>query len=214
MKLLFHQISNTNDIHFAKAINIYIESFPANERQPLSIVKKRIIEAKSNLFVGILNNEVICMALIWNFTTLEFALLDYMAVDKKYRNKKFGTDLFTFLSDKINSYNKYMIIEVENHLFGFNTEQRKKRINFYIRNGAYILNDIPYMLPSLNDTLPTEMILMMSPKYNKISINKLEIQKLIIQLYKELYGKTENDNLLNSILKKIPKKITFKNNII
>lgn len=213
-KLSFRQISNINDIHFVKAINIYNESFPSNEKQPLSLIKKRITETTSNLFVGLLNDEVTCMALLWDFKDLEFVLLDYMAVDKEHRNNKFGTSLFKFLSDTINSCNKYMIIEVENYLFGNNIELRKKRINFYLRNGAYALHEIPYMLPSLDDTLPTEMTLMISPRYQKDMIEFEKIEKLIKQLYRDLYGKTENDNLLLSILRNTPHKISQKNNII
>jgi ribosomal protein S18 acetylase RimI-like enzyme len=214
MKFFFHQISNTNDIHFEKAIKIYNESFPANERQPLFIIKKRIKEAKSKLFVGLLNNEVIGMALLWDFSDLEFVLLDYMAVDIEYRNNKFGTRLFKFLTNTVNACNKYMVIEVENYLFGNNKELRKKRINFYIKNGAYVLNEIPYILPSLDDTLPTEMLLMMSPKYENDMIGFEKVEKLIKRLYLDLYGKTENNSLLVSILKNTPNKISFNNKII
>jgi len=213
-ELSFHQILDINDIHFANAINIYNESFPSNEKQPISIIKKRITEASSNLFVGILNDKVVCMALLWNFIDLEFVLLDYMAVDKEYRNNKLGTRLFKFLTNTINNYNKFMVIEVENYLFGNNKVFRKKRINFYLRNGAYVLNEIPYILPSLDDTIPTEMILMISPKYEKDMIGYEKIEKLIKRIYIDLYGKTENDNLLVSILKNTPKKITLNNKII
>ena len=213
-RLSFRQILKISDIHFAKAINIYNESFPSNEKQPLSLIKKRITEKTSNLFVGLLNEEVICMALLWDFKDLEFVLLDYMAVDKEYRNNKFGASLFKFLTNTIESCNKYMIIEVEDYLFGNNKELRKKRINFYIRNGAYVLNEVPYMLPSLDDTIPTEMTLMISPRYQKDMIDFEKIEKLIKQLYSDLYGKTEKDNLLLSILKNTPHKISQKNNII
>jgi ribosomal protein S18 acetylase RimI-like enzyme len=213
-KLSFHQILDINDIHFANAINIYNESFPSNEKQPISLIKKRITDSKSNLFVGLLNEDVICMALLWDFKELEFVLLDYMAVAKEYRNNNFGTLLFKFLTNNVNKCKKYMIIEVENYLFGNNKDLRKKRINFYIRNGAYVLNEIPYMLPSLNNTVPTEMILMISPKYQKNMIEFEKIEKLIKQLYKDLYGKTENNNLLVSILKNTPDKISFNNKII
>ena len=213
-KLSFRQILNINDIHFENAIKIYNESFPSNEKQPLSLIKKRITETTSNLFVGLLNEEVICMALLWDFKDLEFILLDYMAVAKKYRNNKLGSSLFKFLTNTINTCNKYMIIEVENYLFGNNKELRKKRINFYIRNGAYVLDEAPYMLPSLDDTLPTEMKLMISPKYQKDIIGFEKIEKLIKRLYTDLYGKTENNNLLVSILKNIPNKISFNNKII
>jgi len=87
-KLSFRQISNINDIHFEKAITIYDESFPSNEKQPISLIKKRVTETTSSLFVGLLNNKVVCMALLWDFKDLEFMLLDYMAVDKEHRNNK------------------------------------------------------------------------------------------------------------------------------
>ena len=107
-----------------------------------------------------------------------------------------------------------MVIEVENHLFGVNKDLRKKRINFYIKNGAYVLNEVPYILPSLDDTETTEMLLMISPKYEKDMIEFDKIEPLIKRLYLDLYGKTENNNLLISILKNTPNQITFSNKII
>ena len=62
------------------------------------------------------------MALLWDFKELEFVLLDYMAVAKEYRNNNFGTLLFKFLTNNVNKCKKYMIIEVENYLFGKNKE--------------------------------------------------------------------------------------------
>ena len=137
-----------------------------------------------------------------------------MAVAQEYRNNKIGAILFKYLINSINTCNKYMVIEVEDYRFGNNKDQRKKRINFYIRNGAYVLNEIPYVLPSLDDTLPTEMILMISPKYQKEMIEFKNIEKLINRIFIDLYGKTKDNNLLVSILKNTPNKISFNNKII
>jgi GNAT superfamily N-acetyltransferase len=213
-KLSFRQISNINDIHFEKAITIYDESFPSNEKQPISLIKKRVTETTSSLFVGLLNNKVVCMALLWDFKDLEFMLLDYMAVDKEHRNNKIGTSFFEFLSDTVTTFNKYMIIEAENYLFGNHKELRKQRINFYIRNGAFILKEIPYILPSLDKTIATEMLLMISPRYQDDCMDFEKIEKLITYLYTNLYDKSENDALLISILKNTPRKISQNNTFI
>ncbi len=213
-KLSFHEIFDIKDIHFANAMNIYDEAFPSNEKQPLSLIKKRITESRSRLFVGLLNADVTCMALLWDFKDLEFVLLDYLAVAKEHRNNQFGTRLFNHLTKTINANKKYMVIEVENHLFGDNKDLRKKRINFYIKNGAYVLNEVPYMLPSLDGTLPTEMILMISPKYQNDIIEFDKMETLIKRLYLDLYEKTDDNSLLISILKNTPNKITFNNKII
>jgi hypothetical protein len=207
MGVEFHQIVNTEEDYFLQAIQIYEEAFPANEKQSLDLIKNRIIERKSKLVVGIINSEVVCMSLLWEFDSLDFVLLDYMAVSKNHRNNKLGTQLFQYLSNIIRGINKYMIIEVENHLFGNNSIERKRRINFYIQNGAYVLDNVNYILPSLDGTSPTEMLLMISPKYKSNYIDSELVKNLISRLYIELYKRNENDLVLIKMLKQLPNKI-------
>jgi hypothetical protein len=212
MGIGFHQIFSIEEDYFLQAIQIYEEAFPANEKQSLGIIKNRILEKKSKLIVGIINSEVVCMSLLWEFDSLDFVLLDYMAVSKNHRNKNLGTQLFQYLSRIIISINKFMIIEVENHLFGNNSIERKRRINFYIQNGAYVLENVNYILPSLNDTCGTDMLLMISPKYKSNFINSDLVKDLISRLYIELYNRNENDLVLIKMLKQIPKQIILNNN--
>lgn len=207
MGVEFHQIVNTEEDYFLQAIQIYEEAFPANEKQSLDLIKNRIIERKSKLVVGIINSEVVCMSLLWEFDSLDFVLLDYMAVSKNHRNNNLGTQLFQYLSNIIRGINKYMIIEVENHLFGNNSIERKRRINFYIQNGAYVLDNVNYILPSLDGTSPTEMLLMISPKYKSNYIDSELVKNLISRLYIELYKRNENDLVLIKMLKQLPNKI-------
>ena len=44
MEIIFSEIKDTNDIHFAEAIQIYNDSFPSNERHPLHVIKRRVDE--------------------------------------------------------------------------------------------------------------------------------------------------------------------------
>ncbi|MDT8417987.1 MAG: GNAT family N-acetyltransferase [Lutibacter sp.] len=212
--LIFQQILDTKDKYCDGAMLIYIEAFPPSERQPLAKISERIAAGKSQLFVGIIDKEVSCMALLWDFSNTDFTLLDYMAVAEKHQNKNFGSKLFQFLVDKVKSNHKFLLLEVENYLFGDNREQRKKRINFYLKNGSYLLGNVPYMLPALDNSLPLEMLLMISPKHKSTHLNKSEIEILIKRLYQEIYEKSENDVLLVSVLKKIPTKINLVNKMI
>ena len=214
MEIIFSEIKDTNDIHFAEAIQIYMESFPSNERQPLPVMKRRVEEGRSKLYVGFHQNEIACIAFLYHFNKSDFVFLDYMAVTEKFRNYKIGSRFFSFLIAKVVSAEKYLLLEVEDYLYGNNTEQRKKRINFYIRNGAYILKDTPYLLPSLDNTQPTEMSIMIAPKYKTARLEKKEIEIIFKLLYFELYEKTESDTLLHSILKSIPDQVTLVNEII
>ena len=214
MSLIFKQINSINSIYYDDAMLIYQEAFPPGELQPLSKISARITAGKSELFVGIIDEEVICMALLWDFSHSDFTLLDYMAVSERHRNHHFGGKFFNFLVDKVKSNHKFLLIEAENYLFGDNREQRKKRINFYLKNGSYLLDNVPYMLPSLDKSSPLEMLLMIAPKYKNMLLKKSEIENLIKRLYDEIYEKSENDELLVSVLKKIPDKITLTNKMI
>lgn len=151
------------------------------------------------------------MALLWDFSNTDFTLLDYMAVSEKHRNNHFGTKMFNFLVDKVKGNHKFLLLEVENYLFGNNREQRKKRVNFYLKNGSYLLDNVPYVLPSLDNLLPLEALLMIAPKYKSAHLKKSEIENLIKCLYLEIYEKSENDALLVSVLKNIPNKINLVN---
>jgi len=214
MEIIYSEISNTNDVHYAEAIQIYLDSFPPNERQPLQVLKRRISEGRSRLYVGHHRDEIVCIAFMYHFNTSDFVYLDYMAVIEKFRDHYIGSSFFSFLLEKAVSANKYLLLEVENYLFGNNTSQRIKRINFYIRNGAYILQDTPYVLPSLDGTLPTEMSIMIAPKYKTDHLEKPDIEIIFKLLYYELYEKNEDDALLHSIIRKIPEKVHFTNEII
>jgi hypothetical protein len=214
MEIYYTEIANTNDFRFVDAVQIYIDSFPPNERQPLPVLKRRIEEGRSKLYVGFHREEIVCIAFMYHFNTSDFVFLDYMAVIEKFRDHKIGSSFFSFLLEKVVSAKKYLLLEVENYLFGNNTDQRKKRINFYIRNGAYILKDAPYLLPSLDNTLPTEMSLMIAPKYKKDKLENKEIEIIFKLLYFELYEKTESDIQLHSIIKSIPDRVNLINDII
>lgn len=214
MSLIFKHILNTKDIYYDDAMLIYQESFPPSEQQPLYKISERIAAGKSQLFVGIIDEEVISMALLWDFKKTNFTLLDYLAVSEKHRNNHFGSEFFNFIVDKVKSNHKFLLLEVENYFFGDNREQRKKRINFYLKNGAYLLDNVPYILPSIDKSLPLEALLMIAPKYKSLHLKKSEIENLIKCLYLEIYEKSENDALLVSVLEEIPNKINLVNKII
>jgi hypothetical protein len=214
MEVSYSAIHKTNDFRFSEAIQIYNDSFPSNERQPLAVMKKRVEEGRSKLYVGLHRDEIVCIAFMYHFNTSDFVFLDYMAVIEKFRELKIGNGFFAFLMEKVVASNKYLLMEVENHLFGKNTVQRKKRINFYIRNGAYLLKNTPYLLPSLDNTQPTEMSLMIAPAYKTNCLKKNEIEAIFKLLYFELYEKEESDSLLHSIVKKIPEKVYLVNEMI
>jgi len=200
----FYEISDTNHEDFKEAIEIYNESFPSNERHKTSTIKERVAKGLYRVVVGRLKNEVVFMALFWPLRNTEFILFDYLAVKKNYRNRGIGTKFMENIFDILNVKNKYFILEVENPDYGDNREQRARRVEFYKRHGAKQMKNLRYILPPLSGDTPTEMILMVLPQYKSGKISGKLVKKIIIQIYKELYDRNENDPLLNSFIHDIP----------
>lgn len=200
----FNEITNTEHVYFRDAVKIYSESFPSNERHSLEVIKKRVTNKSYRMFIGHLNNEAVFMALFWYLKNSNFILLDYMAVKEKYRNKgiggRFVKNVFSILEEK----NKYFILEVENPKYGDNREQRKRRVKFYKRLGAMEMKNTRYILPALSGGEPTEMLLMVFPKYTGGKISGKLVKSIILQIYREVYNRNEDDRLLNTFIHTIP----------
>jgi len=197
----FSEIRDITHNDFKEAIKIYETSFPSNERQSTDTIKKRIEKNLYKMLIGRSKDKVVFMTLLYPLKNTDFILLDYVVTDENFRNKSVGTKFIKNILKKISS--KYLILEVENPRYGNNKEQRERRVNFYKRLGAKEMKDVRYILPPLSGNIPTEMILMVLPEYGGGKMDSSLVKKLIVQMYKELYDRNENDDLLNSFVNDI-----------
>lgn len=200
-KVRFSEIKDINHKDFEEAIRIYEESFPSNERQSKDTIKKRIEENIYQMFIGQLKDKIVFMALLYPLKKTDFVLLDYMVTKEKFRSKGIGTRFIKNILKKTKP--KYLILEVENPRYGNNKEQRQQRVKFYKSLGAKEMKNIRYILPPLSGNIPTEMILMVLPNYDEGKMDSHLVKKLIIQIYKELYNRDKEDDILNSFVNKI-----------
>lgn len=205
----FYEITTAIHQEFRDMLAIYTESFPANERHTGRVIRKRVNNGQYRAVVGRLPDEVVFMALLWPLKNTDFILLDYMAVKKGYRGEGIGTEFMRHIFDILKMYGKYLILEVENPDYGNNTDQRKRRVAFYSRNGAVKMESVRYILPPLSGVDPTEMIMMILPEYNEGQISGKVVKELIIQIYREVYNRNEEDLLLNSFIHDIPSSVSL-----
>jgi len=203
--LRFSEVRKISHKDFKEAIKIYEDSFPANERQPVDIIKKRIKKNLYQMFIGCLDGEVVFMALLYELKNTDFVLLDYMATKENFRGKGIGQKFVENMKKELKL--AHLILEIENPKYGNNREQRQKRVKFYRQLGAKELKDINYILPPLLGDIPTEMILMILLDSDEGKMEGNLVKKLITQIYKELYNRDENDEFLNKFISKVKRSI-------
>jgi len=196
--VFFERLHTVDTEDFAAVMDIYTSAFPVQERQPATIIRDRVIDGRNQLMVGRSGKTIVFMALLWPFESSPFILLDYMATHPDYRRQKIAASFLQQMKVQLNKIHKYLILEAEDPAFGLNREQRQQRVHFYRANGARQFAGIQFTLPALQAGPVTEMILMIFPAWHSEMIESTVVRQLIVQIYKELYNRTEEEALVNS----------------
>jgi predicted GNAT family acetyltransferase len=208
----FSEVKDTNTTQFTQAAAIYTESIPASERQTIDTIKERITSGKEKLYIGEKDGEVSMMALLYPLEGTQFVLLDYMAVKEAHRKHGVGSEFVKKINEITGFKNKLFIIEVEDPKTGTAQEQetRQRRVYFYRKNGAKILKHVRYILPPLQGNTPTDMILLVISQNNRLLwIAGDAIKEAVVQIYSELYGRGEADQLLAPAIESIQPQVTL-----
>ena len=206
------EVRDIKDLYFSEAMKIYLDSFPANERQSIALIQKRFKENRYQLFVGTIGDEITVFSLIYRFKHPNYYLLDYYAVKVNYRDQKLGTDFLKALFKEMNLDEKeiFLILEVEDPNYGNNRKERNKRVQFYRSLGVKQIESMRYILPPLdNGKVLTDMIIMVYPYPKRKKITRETLFSLINELYIEKYNRSAKDPLLIKCLDLVPKKIRF-----
>ncbi|OGS06399.1 MAG: hypothetical protein A2270_06850 [Elusimicrobia bacterium RIFOXYA12_FULL_51_18] len=205
----FIKINDLSQANFVEAMRIYSNAFPKNERHKPSVIRERIEKGFAELYVGIMEKKVVFIAMLWPLKGTSFILLDYMATIKTCRSKGIGSMFIQEFSKVLRAKKKRLILEVENPRCGSNMVERKRRVSFYKRNGLKELKNVRYVLPPLQGSTPTEMILMISPLGERGVVDGNVIRKVVMQIYRELYHRGNTNPLLKSFIGSIKYQIAL-----
>lgn len=145
-------IENKSDLEFVE--KLYIESFPQNERRPVS--KMHLLIESNDLFNAYLlvdeDGTRIGFMTLWKFDS--FIYLEHFAISPEFRNGGYGKDAVATL---ISATDLPLIGEIE---LPDTDELAGRRMKFYERQGFKVW-DIPYIQPPYEvgyDSLPMKLI--------------------------------------------------------
>lgn len=172
--------------------NLYHLAFPSNERQSDTEILQRLNEGKYKALFAINDqNKLLGFALLFDLKYENWCFVDYLAISEEYRNQGLGGLLVTEIKQMIEKNNAQLILEAENPNFGIDRITKLKRIDFYMKNGFKVIKNFDYLMPSLDNTLPTQMLLLC---YNssKSAIKMKQVFALIEAIYINIYHRNES----------------------
>lgn len=188
---------------FEKAIEIYNNSFPDNERRPVPYMIKMLETDQSYIYLIEIEGEVAGMATVNPMTGTNFYQLDYLAIEEKYRGLGIGNDFVEFLIDMARSENRSFIVEVEQPDCEDKGDNKNRRIDFYLKLGAKEIKNVYYALPDFDGkgAVPMTLLLM---EYPADSIKGTELFQLIELIYVDFYHRQPDDVILLKIKSEMP----------
>jgi GNAT superfamily N-acetyltransferase len=200
----FSEIEDPSSDEFEEAMRIYVASFPENERRPVASIKAMLERGEIRLKAGLVDDRVVFIALMYHLKGTPYVLGDYLATAEEYRGRGIGKQLlenvFSIMSD---IQFDHFLIQVENPYLD-DDEMKMRRVEFYKSLGMKELKGIRYILPPLQGTMPSEMILMVLSREDRDHLNGDVIRDIITQIFGDLDNRHEDDEFLVSTLREIP----------
>lgn len=183
------EIVDVDSILFIDAIQIYVDSFPLEERQSIITIKDRIINKQIKFFVYQQSNLVLGICILWDFSILKTYFVDYFAIRKDARSSGHGLFFLNELFKNIN--NEYsVVLEVEKpHSIEDNI--KIKRIDFYKKLKFNCIENFNYWMPSFQENDFLEMALLFKGKNSQKFLNKQYLFDLVLFIYKNVYNKEQ-----------------------
>ncbi|HXX96041.1 MAG TPA: GNAT family N-acetyltransferase [Candidatus Bathyarchaeia archaeon] len=164
------EIKDFDSSEFKQSREIYKSSFPLNETRSSEKVVELLENDKDyHLFSYLYDNSVVGISLMYIFRSLSVGLLDYMAVIPNHQGKGIGMELFKFSLEQFssvtcNGIGLLMEIQREDVPDPLESNLRKRRVRFYAKNGARVLDGVNYLLPPIHaGMMAEEMYLMIRP---------------------------------------------------
>lgn len=120
-----------------KVNEIYVESFQKEERFSILILLFNILLKRSKMYILENCENIVAFIYIINYRKMSFIL--YLAVNKKYRGKGYGTCLLNEVLKLYKENTIYLNIDEINKKYA-DIEIRKKRLSFYLKNNFHLTN--------------------------------------------------------------------------
>jgi N-acetylglutamate synthase-like GNAT family acetyltransferase len=203
--LKIRSVLNSAQPEFAELVRIYSEAHPASERKSGGMLSS-MIERPEYLFqVASLANQVLGFAIVLCFIESDACLLEYMAVDHKWRDQGIGKFLFTEVVKLKEIAERYLLAEVDSDKAKTpDRDERTRRKAFYRRLGFKEVEKLAYIMPQVSGALPPAMDLLVYRRILPGSIERSHLRQWLENCYVQAYGRSQSDPHIDKMVKDLP----------
>ncbi len=134
-----YNIISANSLLFNQFKQLYIESFPLDERRDLADIEQMSRQNRNFKLHGITeDNKLLGFLTTWNFGWCVY--VEHFATVPESRGSGLGTQMLQMLTSR---WHQPIVLEVEPPT----TVMARRRIGFYRRNGYRLWSNVPHVQP-------------------------------------------------------------------
>jgi GNAT superfamily N-acetyltransferase len=205
------RVTDQSSRRYAEAIAILHEAIAPEAQLPEQRFHDLLFSGRYRLFAFAENDEVLGMALVYFSEQLRFAWLDYFAIRSDMRGRGLGSDLFrgiVQMAIEQSPQAHWLLFEVDDEYQDDPQREAvcKRRVEFYRRLGARVLENVPYKFPSAFAE-PIRMQLMAYQLRSDARLSPDDLSQIVKEVFSNIHGRGDEDDLLRWFQQNLPENL-------
>jgi GNAT superfamily N-acetyltransferase len=205
-RLDVRRLSGDAGTDFEALFSIYAEALPRREQKSRDELRSMLADPAYAFLVAHAQDVVVGFAIVYVFPSGDGALLEYMAVDRHWRQRGLGAALFRSV---VSRSPEPLLLEVEApEPFAADNDTREHRQQFYRRLGCRRVAGLAYILPLPGQGSPPRMDLFLHAGA-PIVLSRPRLSDWLSTIYANVYHCPADDPRLAWMLEGLPERATF-----
>jgi GNAT superfamily N-acetyltransferase len=204
----FKFLTTLTDNRLEDLYAMYCEAIPVREQKSESELCAMVARPDYRFLLAQEGPTVVGFSISFVPVDESLCLLEYMAIDERYRNRGLGRQLFQETARAVQK--EYIVVEVDSDReASADNETRKRRLNFYQQLGCRRIEGCSYILPLPGEGPPPEMDLLVRAPDATTTIPQAKLRSWLEVIYADVYRCAKDDPRIARMLESVRDPVEF-----